>query len=199
MQGGALLAVTAVHGMSTEVHGRRNMEIRHGADPAALTALLNDLLQLDHDAVSAYGVALRELDSPDLRTQLDAHLRDHERHIEELGAHIERVEGVKMPVPHLTGAFKMAVQAAAGAAATGRCFWHSRPTRCKSATSMHGPQDGRICHRKYWPRCSVALPMKIGTTTGQSGHWKPWAPIATIATFRPHEHSHASMAEQQTE
>jgi hypothetical protein len=91
------------------------METRHGADPAALTALLNDLLQLDHDAVSAYGIALRELDSPHLRTQLEAHLRDHERHIEELGAHIERVGGMAMPVPHLTGAFKMAVQAAAGA------------------------------------------------------------------------------------
>jgi hypothetical protein len=90
------------------------MDTTHRADPAELTALLNDLLQLDHDAVGAYNIALRELDSPQLRTQLEAHLRDHERHIEELGIHIEKQDGMKMPVPHLTGAFKMAVQAAAG-------------------------------------------------------------------------------------
>jgi hypothetical protein len=82
-------------------------------NPAELVALLNDLLQLDHDAVSAYGIALWELDSAELRTQLESHLRDHERHIEELGTHIERLDGMKVPVPHLTGAFKMAVQAAA--------------------------------------------------------------------------------------
>jgi hypothetical protein len=89
------------------------METTGTRDTAELVALLNDLLQLDYDAVSAYRLAIRELDSPSLTTQLEAHLRDHERHIEELGAHIEQLDGVKMPVPHLTGAFKLAVQAAA--------------------------------------------------------------------------------------
>jgi rubrerythrin len=83
-------------------------------DTAQLVALLNDLLQLDHDAMGAYGLALRELDSPELKSQLTTHLRDHERHIEELEEHIERLDGMKMPLPHLTGAFKLAVQAAAG-------------------------------------------------------------------------------------
>jgi hypothetical protein len=83
-------------------------------DTAQLVAVLNDLLQLDHDAVGAYRLAMRELDSETLRTQLQAHLRDHERHIDELEAHIERLDGMKMPLPHLTGAFKLAVQAAAG-------------------------------------------------------------------------------------
>jgi hypothetical protein len=89
------------------------METKRDVNPAQLVALLNDLLQLDHDAVSAYGIALWELDSAELRTQLESHLRDHERHIEELGTHIERLDGMKVPVPHLTGAFKVAVQAAA--------------------------------------------------------------------------------------
>lgn len=83
-------------------------------DTAQLVALLNDLLQLDYDAVGAYQLALRELESPRLRSDLEAHLRDHERHIEELDAQIERLDGMKMPLPHLTGAFKLAVQAAAG-------------------------------------------------------------------------------------
>jgi hypothetical protein len=82
-------------------------------DTAGTVAALNDLLQLDHDAVGAYQLALRELDSPRLRTDLEAHLRDHERHIEELEAQIDRLNGMKMPLPHLTGAFKLAVQAAA--------------------------------------------------------------------------------------
>jgi hypothetical protein len=83
-------------------------------DTAQMVALLNDLLQLDHDAVSAYQLALRELDSAELKAELRAHLGDHERHIDELETHIERLDGMKMPLPHLTGAFKLAVQAAAG-------------------------------------------------------------------------------------
>jgi hypothetical protein len=83
-------------------------------DGAQLVALLNDLLQLDHDAAGAYQIALRELDSVRLRTELEVHLRDHERHIEELEARIEQLDGMKMPLPHVTGAFKFAVQAAAG-------------------------------------------------------------------------------------
>lgn len=85
------------------------------SDTAQLVAQLNDLLQLDHDAVSAYNLALKELKAERLRTELQAHLRDHERHIQELSAHIDRLDGMKMPMPHLTGAFKLAVQAAAAA------------------------------------------------------------------------------------
>ena len=77
---------------------------------------LNDLLQLDHDAVAAYKVALRELDSPRLKTELQGHLNDHERHIEELERHIDRLGGMKMPMPHLSGVFKLAVQSAVAAA-----------------------------------------------------------------------------------
>jgi bacterioferritin (cytochrome b1) len=89
------------------------MESTGTANAARVVALLNDLLQLDYDAVSAYSLAIRELDSSRLITELKAHLRDHERHIEELSSHIEQLEGMKVPVPHLTGAFKLAVQAVA--------------------------------------------------------------------------------------
>jgi hypothetical protein len=83
-------------------------------DTAQLVALLNDMLQLDHDAAAAYRLALQELDAETLQAELRSHLQDHERHIEELEGHIERLDGMKMPLPHLTGAFKLAVQAAAG-------------------------------------------------------------------------------------
>lgn len=83
---------------------------------ATLVSQLNDLLQLDHDAVAAYKVALRELDSPRLTAELRAHLEDHERHIEELERHIHRIGGMAVPMPHLSGVFKLAVQSAVAAA-----------------------------------------------------------------------------------
>lgn len=91
------------------------MDTTHVTDTAATVALLNDLLQLDHDAVSAYRLAISELESEQLRGELREHLRDHERHIEELSRHIESLDGMKVSMPHLTGAFKLAVQAAAAA------------------------------------------------------------------------------------
>ena len=90
------------------------MDTTQTAD-ATLVAQLNDLLQLDHDAVAAYGLALRELDSPRLKSELQQHLNDHERHIEELERHISRLDGMKMPMPHLSGIFKLAVQSAVAA------------------------------------------------------------------------------------
>ena len=84
-------------------------------DEVTLIAWLNDLLQLDHDAVAAYGIALKELDSPQLRRELEVHLSDHERHILELERHIETLGGMKMPMPHASGLFKLAVQGAVAA------------------------------------------------------------------------------------
>ena len=81
-------------------------------DTAWLVAQLDDLLQLDYDAVAAYRVTLAELDSPALRADLQQNLADHERHIRELGEHIDQLGGMKLSMPHLTGAFKLAVQAA---------------------------------------------------------------------------------------
>jgi hypothetical protein len=91
------------------------MEQTKTADPT-LIASINDLLQLDYDAVSAYSLALRELDSPRLKQELQAHMADHQRHIQELERHLDRLGGMKVPLPHLSGVFKLAVQAVVGAA-----------------------------------------------------------------------------------
>ena len=79
---------------------------------AALTAELNDLLMLDHDAVQAYTLAIRLLENPDYRRQLEAFCVDHRRHIGELSQLIRSRDGVPLELPHLpSGAFKLAVQA----------------------------------------------------------------------------------------
>jgi rubrerythrin len=84
---------------------------------AALTAELNDLLRLDHDAVQAYTLAIRLLENPDYRRQLEEFRADHQRHIDELSQLIRSRDGVALELPHLpSGAFKLAVQAIGGGA-----------------------------------------------------------------------------------
>jgi rubrerythrin len=79
---------------------------------AALTAELNDLLRLDHDAVQAYTLAIRLLEHPDYKRQLEEFRADHQRHIDELSQLIRSRDGVPLDLPHLpSGAFKLAVQA----------------------------------------------------------------------------------------
>jgi bacterioferritin (cytochrome b1) len=80
---------------------------------AALVAELNDLLQLDHDAVNAYTIAINSLENESWRQSLVRYRGDHERHIEELTAHIRSLDGTPVELPHLpSGVFKSAVQAA---------------------------------------------------------------------------------------
>lgn len=79
---------------------------------AALSAELNDLLQLDHDAVQAYTLAIRLLGNPDARRQLEEFRADHQRHIDELSQLVRSRDGVPIELPHLpSGVFKLAVQA----------------------------------------------------------------------------------------
>lgn len=88
------------------------------ADPktraeAGLTAELNDLLQLDHDAVQAYTLAIEKLRDAGHRETLHRFRADHERHIEELTRLIRQHDGVPVEQPHIpTGMFKLAVQKA---------------------------------------------------------------------------------------
>ena len=82
------------------------------ASPEML-AQLNDLLQLDHDAVGAYEVAIESLQSPAYRHALQRFKRDHERHVEELTQLITERGGTPVQLPHLpTGMFKLAMQQA---------------------------------------------------------------------------------------
>jgi rubrerythrin len=78
---------------------------------AALTAELNDLLRLDHDAVQAYTLAIKLLENPDYKRQLEEFRADHQRHIDELSQLIRSRDGVPLDLPHLSsGPFKLAVQ-----------------------------------------------------------------------------------------
>ena len=90
-----------------------------GTVPAATAEILdglNDLLQLDHDAVGAYEIAMEKLKDRDHAAQIAGFLRDHERHIRELNELISELGGQPKNHPHLTGPFKLALQSLAGLA-----------------------------------------------------------------------------------
>lgn len=79
---------------------------------AALVAELNDLLQLDHDAVQAYNLAIEGLQSTERRETLMRFRGDHERHVRELTELIQAHDGVPVQLSHIpTGPMKLAVQA----------------------------------------------------------------------------------------
>jgi uncharacterized protein (TIGR02284 family) len=79
-------------------------------DPV-LIAALNDLLQLDHDALQAYDVAIENLESESSRETLRQFRADHARHVAELTNLVRSNGGSPVHQPHLsTGLFKLAVQ-----------------------------------------------------------------------------------------
>ena len=87
-----------------------------GVRNAALIAELNDLLQLDYDAVGAYTLAVSALRDRNLRNTLIGFRQDHECHIAELVELIRARDGVPVRMPHFpTGIFKLLVQAAGSA------------------------------------------------------------------------------------
>jgi len=53
---------------------------------ATLSGLLNDLIELDFDAIEAYKAAIGRVDNINDRGQLASFLQDHQRHVEELSA-----------------------------------------------------------------------------------------------------------------
>jgi uncharacterized protein YjbJ (UPF0337 family) len=77
---------------------------------------LNDLLQLDHDAMAAYDVAIAKLEDRDHADQIAGYRRDHERHVRELNELIARLGGTPDNHPHVTGPFKTALQSLGGLA-----------------------------------------------------------------------------------
>ena len=76
-------------------------------------ATLNDLLQLDHDAVGAYGIAIHAATDESHRQTLREFRADHERHIDEITRLIQDRGGKPLQTPHLpTSVFKLVVQKA---------------------------------------------------------------------------------------
>ena len=83
---------------------------------AQIVAELNDLLQLDHDAVQAYTLAIKGVEDPLHQDTLRTFRADHERHIRDLAPLIRARGGTPIEMPHVpSGAFKLAVQAAGNA------------------------------------------------------------------------------------
>lgn len=83
---------------------------------SSLVAELNDLMQLDHDAIQAYSLAIRTLENEEFRRQLEEFRGDHQRHVDELTQLVRSRGGVPVHLPHLpTGIFKLAVQAVGAA------------------------------------------------------------------------------------
>ncbi|HEU4563899.1 MAG TPA: nuclear transport factor 2 family protein [Gemmatimonadaceae bacterium] len=95
--------------------GARTPRDRDSYD-AQLIADLNDLIQLDEDAVEGYTIALNAVRSESYRDTLVAFRADHKRHIEELGALVRSRGGTAIELPHVTGPFKLAMQALGGVA-----------------------------------------------------------------------------------
>jgi rubrerythrin len=80
-------------------------------DSVALLAELNDLLQLDRDAVQAYTLAEKGLKSEEYKASIRRFKGDHERHIDELERLITARGGAPTPLPHLSSSpFKLAAQ-----------------------------------------------------------------------------------------
>lgn len=83
----------------------------------ALVATLNDLLQLDHDAVQAYTLAMALVSDGTYHQTLAGFRDDHERHVRELSQLIRAHGGTPIQLPHLpTGPFKLAMQGLGAAA-----------------------------------------------------------------------------------
>ena len=77
-----------------------------------LVATLNDLIQLDHDAVQSYTLALALITDSARHEVLSGFRADHERHVRELAALVRAHGGVPIHLPHIpTGPFKLAMQA----------------------------------------------------------------------------------------
>lgn len=87
------------------------MEERSTQAGPELIAELNDLLQLDHDAVQAYTIAIDNIETEMTRSALQAFRDDHERHIQDLTRLIKDHGGMPIDMAHVpTGMFKQAVQ-----------------------------------------------------------------------------------------
>jgi len=86
------------------------------ASTAEVIEGLNDLLQLDHDAVGAYEIAIEKLKDREHADQISGFKKDHERHIRELNELIAALGGTPTNEPHATGPLKQALQSLGGIA-----------------------------------------------------------------------------------
>jgi hypothetical protein len=82
-----------------------------------LIAALNDLIQLDHEAIDGYTIAINTIRNQGHREALVAFRHDHARHVEALSALVRAHGGVPARLSHLGGPLGPAVKALGGASA----------------------------------------------------------------------------------
>ncbi|HEY0810475.1 MAG TPA: DUF2383 domain-containing protein [Longimicrobiales bacterium] len=116
-------------------------------EEAELVAELNELLQLDYDAVAAYALALNGLEDPGYQDAVRRFKADHDRHTVDLTALVLSYGGDPVATPTLSGAFKLAVQSAGnegGDAAIIRAFKANETqarAKYRRAASRQHPAD----------------------------------------------------------
>ena len=174
-------------GLETRALSERTLERTIG-DNAALIADLTDLLQLEFDALPAYTVAIAGLRPPDLRETLTSFRADHERHAHDLSAHIRRLDGVPLALPHLpTGLLKLAVQMAGlpgGDRAVLLAFvsneWQSQEKYARYAARPYPPELAALVQRHaadearhYAWACGALEGLGCGADTAVAGPPRP--------------------------
>jgi uncharacterized protein (TIGR02284 family) len=72
-------------------------------DPSKTIEKLNDLIQLDYDAVGAYEAAIERIDVESIGSRLREFQKDHRRHITDLSAQVTRLGGKPKQKPDVKG------------------------------------------------------------------------------------------------
>jgi len=93
------------------------MSKRGPLSDAEVIAALNDLIQLDHDAIEGYTIAINTIRNHGHREALVAFRHDHARHVEALGALVRERGGKPARVSHLGGPLGPAVKSLGAAKA----------------------------------------------------------------------------------
>jgi uncharacterized protein (TIGR02284 family) len=122
---------------------------------AALVSALNDLLQLDHDAIASYQVAIDALSTETLKRKLRQFKREHQRHVTEIAELVTARGGTPVRAPHVsTGMLKLAVQAlgaAGGERAVLLAFrtneWESAHKYARAAGRRFPPEVREVVRR----------------------------------------------------
>lgn len=124
-------------------------------DDIALIATLNDLLQLEYDALPSYSLAIVALRNSEHGETLRGFREDHLRHVRELTELIRERGGLPLRLPHLpTGLLKLGVQAAGlsgGTRTTLLAFraneWQSAAKYRRRAGEDHEPAVAAVLQR----------------------------------------------------
>ena len=75
---------------------------------------LNEVLQIDVDAIGAYQSAINAIAEPSIKLKLEEFKSDHERHVTDLRAIVQRSGGKPDDKPDLRGALRKGMTALAG-------------------------------------------------------------------------------------